>query len=85
MKLRTLALASATMLAAVLVSGCATHTANNKTHTVILGGFVDIQEGAYEQTPASSLPLNSDKPMPGSELTGNKVSVLWGLFSYRDQ
>jgi hypothetical protein len=85
MKLRTLILALVAIFAAALASGCATHTANKKTHTVVLGGLLEIEDGAYEATPAATLPLNTEEPLPGSNLTGNKVSILWGLFSYRDQ
>jgi hypothetical protein len=71
--------------AAGFLSGCATHTANGKSHTVLLGGLVETQDGAYEAEPISTLPLNTEKPLPGAKMNGNKVSILWGLVSYRDQ
>jgi hypothetical protein len=71
--------------AGLFFSGCASHTANGKNHTVVLGGLYETQEGAYEKQPAASLPVNGDKPAPGSKLTGNRVSILWGLITYRDQ
>lgn len=85
MNTRKLALLCIGILGAVLSSGCATHTANNRTHTVVLGGLFELHEGAFEQQPANTLPLNMDQPYPGSRLTGTKVSLLWGLMSYRDQ
>jgi hypothetical protein len=87
MKLRHLVLLPIAGAALLLCSGCvfAHHTTNGRHHTVILGGLVEVKEGAYEATPASTLPLNTEKPPPGSSLNGNKVSVLWGLISYRNQ
>ena len=70
---------------AAFAAGCASHTANNKNHTVILGGLYESHEGAYDAPKPSEFPINSDKPDPGSKLTGNKVSILWGLITYRDQ
>jgi hypothetical protein len=72
-------------LASSLFTGCASHTANGKNHTVVLGGLYESHEGAYSQQTAAGIPVNSDKPLPGSDLSGNKVSILWGLFTYRDQ
>lgn len=76
------------LAAGTFFSGCTTGshtTADGRTHTVLLGGLFETQEGAYESQPASTLPLNGDKPNPGSRLTGNKISFLWGLVSFRDQ
>lgn len=69
-------------------SGCTTGshtTADGRNHTVILGGLFETHGGAYESQPASTLPLNGDKPNPGSRLKGTKISLLWGLVSFRDQ
>jgi hypothetical protein len=87
MNLRKLVLISLAGIAAALLSGCvaASHTTNGKGHTVILGGLVEVKDGAFEAQPAATLALNTDTPAPGSKLSGNKISVLWGLFSYRDQ
>ena len=67
------------------LTGCATHSANGKRHTVLLGGLVEVKEGGYDKPSPFSFPVNSEKPMPGSKLTGNKVSLLWGTISYQDQ
>jgi hypothetical protein len=85
MKMRMLGLAMGATLLAMSACGCASHTTNGKTHTVVLGGLVDIQDGAYEAPPQATLALQPEAPLPGSKLTGNKVSILWGLISFRDQ
>lgn len=72
--------------AGALFSGCASHTtSDNKNHTVVLGGLYESQDGAYSQQTSTGLPVNGAKPLPGAKLSGKKVSVLWGLFTYRDQ
>lgn len=85
MNLRKIPLVFAVATAAGLLAGCASHTAGRNNHTVLLGGLYESQEGAYSPEPANTLPLNGEKPLPGSRLTGRKVSILWGLVSYRDQ
>lgn len=87
MNLRKLALLSLAGIFAALLSGCvaASHNVNGRNHTVVLGGLVEVKEGAYEAASPNTLALNTDKPMPGSRLSGNKVSLFWGLISYRDQ
>ena len=52
---------------------------------VLLGGLYESREGAYEKQSLTSSTVNSDRPGPASRLTGNKVSVLWGLISFADQ
>jgi len=76
------------LAAGVFFAGCTTGshtTADGRNHTVVLGGLFETHEGAYESEPADTLPLNGHKPNPGSRLTGNKISFLWGLVSFRDQ
>ncbi|RME69246.1 MAG: hypothetical protein D6781_09065 [Verrucomicrobia bacterium] len=87
MKLRNTALFLAGAAAVALFSGCTSShtTADGKTHTLVLGGLYESQEGAYEKQPSATLAVNGDKPAPGSHLTGTKHSFLWGLVTYRDQ
>lgn len=79
-------LASLVLLSAgALFSGCASHTANGKTHTRLVGGLYESEEGAYDQQTATGIPINSKEPAPGARLSGDKVSLFWGLISFRDQ
>ena len=66
-------------------SGCSTHTANGKSSTVLLGGLYESREGAFEKQSHNSFPINGERESPSSRLTGNKVSILWGLVTYVDQ
>jgi hypothetical protein len=85
MKIRKIVPLLVAAAAAGFLSGCATHTANGKNHTVVLGGLIESREGAYEAEPVSTAPINGEKPLPGAKMNGNKISILWGLVSYRDQ
>lgn len=87
MRQKQLILALIAAAATSLLSGCisASHTANGKSHTDILGGMIVIEDAAFEKQPVSGLPLNTSYPSPGSDLSGDRVSFLWGLISYRDQ
>ena len=70
-----------------LLSGCivASHSANGKSNTEILGGLIAIEEEAFEKEPVAGFALNTAHTPPGSDLSGDRVSFLWGLISYRDQ
>jgi hypothetical protein len=83
--LRALLLLSLLSALAVAGSGCSTHSQNGKKETVVLGGLYESREGAYEKQSVNTFPVNDDRPPPDSRLTGNKVSILWGLISYSDQ
>jgi hypothetical protein len=70
-----------------LFSGCiiASHSANGKSHTELLGGLVSIEDEAFEKEPIAGFALNTEHPPPGSDLSGDRISFLWGLISYLDQ
>ena len=87
MNLRKILLPLAALSTVAFFGGCTSShtTADGKTHTLVLGGLYESQQGAYESQPKATLPLNGDTPAPGSKLTGNKQSFLWGLVSFRDQ
>jgi len=88
MRMHKILIILSAMAAGAFFSGCTTGshtTADGRNHTVLLGGLYESHDGAYESEPAATLPLNGDKPNPGSRLTGNKTSFLWGLVSFRDQ
>jgi hypothetical protein len=66
-------------------SGCASHSAQGKSETIILGGLLEVNKGTYDRQGPLTVPINMDEAMPGSELPGNNVSILWGLISYTNQ
>lgn len=87
MRHKQLILALFAVASAALLSGClvASHTANGKSHTDILGGMIVVEDAAFEKESPASFPLNTDYPPPGSDLSGDRVSLLWGLITYQNQ
>lgn len=79
--LATLALASI----GLLFSGCSTPSAGRAGDTIVLGGLYASQPGAFDQQTATGIPVNSDEPSRNKRMSGDKVSILWGLFTSRDQ
>ena len=69
----------------LIFSGCATQPAIRSGDSVVLGGLYASQPGAFSQQTSTGIPLNSDKASRKKRMSGDKVSVLWGLFTYRDQ
>ena len=82
---RAISLLLLTTTFAWIGSGCSTHTANGKSSTILLGGLYESREGAFEKQSHNSFPINGERESPSSRLTGNKVSILWGLVTYVDQ
>lgn len=85
MKIRALTLLALFAALVLMGSGCSTHTSMGKKETVVLGGLYESREGAYEKQSPNSFPVNNERASPSSRLTGNQVSILWGLISYTDQ
>jgi hypothetical protein len=77
----TLALASC----GLLFSGCSSPSAGRTGDTVVLGGLYSSQSGAFSQQTSTGIPANSDDASRNKRMSGDKVSILWGLFTYRDQ
>jgi hypothetical protein len=77
----TLALAST----GLFLSGCSSPSAGRTGDTVVLGGLYSSQPGAFSQQTSTGIPVNSDEPSRNKRMSGDKVSILWGLITYRDQ
>lgn len=85
---RTLPLLVALAIAAIGLSltGCATSSNGQRPRdTVILGGLFAHEPGAFDQQTPVGIPLNTDEPSRSKRMSGDKVSFLWGLFTFRDQ
>lgn len=74
------------LLASVAVlSGCAHQKTRNGSHTNILGGLVDIEKGAYQPAPRTSVDTNVNELVgDAGNVSGTQVKVLWGLFTTND-
>lgn len=63
-------------------SGCRTQR-GDRTFTNVLGIY-ERQTNSYEAVPNTTIPLRRVEIDPGAEYSGNRVSLLWGLFTYYD-
>ncbi len=74
------------LLASVAVfSGCAHQKTRTGSHTNILGGLVDIEKGAYQPAPRTSVDANVNELVgDAGNVSGTQVKVLWGLFTTND-
>lgn len=70
-------------LALALVSGCVAHR-GDRSYTNVAGGLYEHQEYSYENVPAATIPLRKINVDPAAEYSGNRTSILWGLFTYYD-
>jgi len=62
--------------------GCTSHQAG-RTHTNVVGIY-ERETNAYTEVPAYNIPLRRAYVDPGAEISGNRTTVLWGLFTYYD-
>jgi hypothetical protein len=86
MRLSKALLATLTVaMTTALFAGCASQSNVRAQDTVILGGLYASQPAAFDQQTSTGIPVNSDKPSRKRKMSGDKVSILWGLFTFRDQ
>lgn len=71
--------------AAAILSGCAHQTTRTGSRTNILGGLVEVEKGAYQPAPHTSIDTNSNELVGNAgKPSGTQVKVFWGLFSNND-
>lgn len=49
-----------------------------------VAGIYERETRSYEDVPLATIPLRRAEVDPGAEYSGNKTSLLWGLFTYYD-
>ena len=70
---------------AAVFTGCAHQKTRNGSHTKVLGGLVDIEKGAYQPAPRTSVDVNVNELVgDAGDVSGTQVKVLWGLISTND-
>jgi hypothetical protein len=75
----------ALIAAAAVLSGCAHQKTRSGSRTNILGGLVEIEKGAYQPAPATSINGNSNELYGDSgKPSGTQVKVGWGAISTND-
>jgi hypothetical protein len=71
--------------AAAVFSGCAHQNTRTGSRTNILGGLVEIEKGAYQPAPHTSIDGNSNELVGNAgKPSGTQVKVLWGTFTNND-
>jgi hypothetical protein len=71
--------------AALVLAGCSTSSnAVGQRHLKVLGGAFEVAEKSYMPVDKTSIPISSASDRPSSKLTGQRVSILWGLFTLTD-
>lgn len=73
------------LVAAMLAfSGCTTTKTYAGRKTSILSGLAQIDDKSYQPPAPTTIALSTADDRPGSKLTGKRVSLLWGLFTFAD-
>lgn len=66
-------------------AGCASKpTEFGKRRVSVLGGLVETETQSYQEPGPLTPAVKSSEVDPGAELTGDRVSLFWGLFTYID-
>lgn len=75
----------ALIAAAAILSGCAHQKTRTGSRTNVLGGLVEVEKGAYQPAPITSIDFNTNENFGNAgKPSGTQVKVLWGLFSTND-
>lgn len=82
MKLIKLSLCALFVLSLALATGCTSHQAG-RTHTNVLGLY-ERETSSYTEVPSYNLTLRRSEIDPGAPISGNRTTVLWGVFTYYD-
>lgn len=79
-------LSSVAALALVLVaSGCATrNTSSGGKETTVLGGAVTVATDSFQPATPATLDVDTTKLSGKDGPSGKKVSLFWGLLTFRD-
>lgn len=71
--------------AVLLTSGCATKTtASGGRETNILGGAVTVATNSFQPPTPATLDTDLSKITGKGDPSGKKVSLFWGLLTFRD-
>lgn len=63
-------------------AACTAHR-GEQTHTN-LAGIYERETRSYAEVPPTSFQFRRPDWDPGAEFSGNRTSILWGLFTYYD-
>ena len=75
----------AALLLALFASGCASQTTSSGgKETSILAGVVTISDNSFQPVNPATINMDTSTIIGRSGPSGNKVSVLWGMFTFHD-
>ena len=75
----------ALITATAVFTGCAHQKTHTGSHTRVLGGLVEVEKGAYQPAPRTSIDGNVNELVGDvGDPSGTQVKVLWGLFTAND-
>jgi len=82
---KTALLPLALIATVAVLSGCAHQKTSNGSRTSVAGGLVQVDKGAYQPSPRTSIDANVNELAGNAgDVSGTQVKVLWGLFSTND-
>lgn len=64
-------------------AGCTSHR-GDRSSVNVGGGLYERHTASYEEVPTTTIPLRRVNVDPGADYSGNRTSLLWGLFTYYD-
>lgn len=82
--LRPLLIAAFAAAALLVLSGCSTTETYAGRNTSILSGLAEVESKSYQPPEPTTIVVSSAADRPGSKLTGKRVSLFWGLFTFAD-
>ena len=78
-------LLAATVTLALCVSGCASRTTSSGgKETSLLGGALTVSDSSFQPVNPATINTSTSSMTGKNGPSGNKVSVLWGLFTFND-
>jgi len=72
------------VFASLVLSGCSTTKTYAGRNTSILSGLAEVESKSYQPPEPTTIVVSSADDRPGSKLTGKRVSLFWGLFTFAD-
>ena len=71
------------LVASIFISGCASHTDKTQLgkseHNIL--GIIKYEEAAYSPVGVNTFGLSKNELAPVANYSGDKVTLLWGLFT----
>lgn len=83
-RFRYIVACAALAAASLALTGCSTTKTYAGRNTSILSGLAEVDTDSYQPPKPTTIVVSSADDRPGSKLSGKRVSLLWGLFTFAD-